>query len=615
MNDQHPHAGQVGYDDRSTGSFATDPLFGSLSGGHDTGYDAGHPAAGHGDTTYGAGYDTPYATGQPDHSGPYDSSAWNTDTGAQQTPAYDGYAAQEQAPQQWDTSGAWQQVADQNLTGQWATADTGAFPTTGFPGAPYDTDTAYATEAYGAGAYGTDAYDTGTYPTGTAYGADGVHGVHGVHGADAYETGSYPTGAYGTTAVAADTGTYATTAFTTGTFDAGPYDTGAQGTGTHDTGVHDTGSYDIGAYEAGAYGSVSYGTGTYDTGAYDATAWNSGATPGDTAYEPEQTSHPLYEQQSADATAPGAAAERDGTAEEPETGHHSTAEFAALAPDAAPEPGAGDPGAGDYSPAPHSVNRTAVRPPAPRNRARRRTPAKRSALLTVAVPSACVMSVAGIAAASVGGMPGGEEKPEETTTSLAVADPSTVKPVAANNRLDSQLEQLSEGSDDFRERASRTQERIDLRERQAAEKKKRADEAARREALRPKFVLPVKQHGLSAYYGQAGVNWMSVHTGIDFPVSYGTPVMAATDGTVRTQLNSAYGVMAIVTAADGTETWYCHLSSTKIRSGPVKAGDVIAYSGNSGNSTGPHLHFEVRPGGGSAIDPLAWLRSKGVDPS
>ncbi|MBT2897584.1 M23 family metallopeptidase [Streptomyces sp. McG3] len=584
MNDQHPHAGHVGYDDRSTGSFDTDPLFGSLPGGHDTGYDAGHPAAGYGDTTYGAGYDTTYATGQPDHSGQYDSSAWNTGTGAQQAPAYDGYAAQEQAPQQWDTSGAWQQVADQNLTGQWATADTGAFPTTGFPAAPYGTDTAYATEAYGTGAYGTDAYDTGTYPAGTGYGADSVHD------ADAYGTGSYPTGAYGSTAVAADTGTYATTAFTTGTFDAG---------------THDTGAYDI-----GAYGTVSYGTGTYDTGAYDATAWNSGATPGDTAYEPEQTSHPLYEQQPADATAPGVPAEADGTAEEPETGHHSTAEFAALAPDAVPEPEAGD-----GSPSPHSVNRTAVRPPAPRNRARRRSPAKRSALLTVAVPSACVMSVAGIAAASVGGMPGGEEKPEETTTSLAVADPSTVKPVAANNRLDSQLEQLSEGSDDFRERASRTQERIDLRERQAAEKKKREEEAARREALRPKFVLPVKQHGLSAYYGQAGVNWMSVHSGIDFPVSYGTPVMAATDGTVRTQLNSAYGVMAIVTAADGTETWYCHLSSTKIRSGPVKAGDVIAYSGNSGNSTGPHLHFEVRPGGGSAIDPLAWLRSKGIDPS
>ncbi|UIZ14938.1 M23 family metallopeptidase [Streptomyces sp. R527F] len=585
MNDQHPHAGHVGYDDRSTGSFDTDPLFGSLPGGHDTGYDVGHPAAGYGDAsygqgTYGDGYATAYATGQPDHSGQYDASAWST--GAQQTLTHDGYAAQEHlqdhpqqahATQQWDTSGAWQQVDDQDLTGQWATADTGAFPTTGFPSAPYGTDAAYGAEAYDTtGAYGTGAYETAAYETG-AYPSDTAYGTGGAYGADAYETG-----------------TYATTAFTTG-------------------------AYDTGVYETGAYGTVAY-----DTGAYDATAWNSGATPGDAAYEPEQTSQSLYEQQQADMTAPEGPAEADGTAGEPVHDASSTAQFDALAhdiapdaaPDVTPEP---EQDAGDGFPDPYSVNRTAVRPPAPRNRARRRTPAKRSALLTVAVPSACVMSVAGIAAASVGGMPGGEEKPEETTTSLAVADPSTVQPVAANNRLDSQLAQLSEGSDDFRERASRTQERIDLRERQAAEKKKREEEAARREALRPKFVLPVKQHGLSAYYGQAGVNWMSVHSGIDFPVSYGTPVMAATDGTVRTQLNSAYGVMAIVTAADGTETWYCHLSSTKIRSGPVKAGDVIAYSGNSGNSTGPHLHFEVRPGGGAAIDPLVWLRSKGLNPA
>ncbi|MBK3543077.1 M23 family metallopeptidase [Streptomyces sp. MBT60] len=590
MNDQHPHAGHVGYDDRPTGSFDTDPLFGSLPGGHDTGYDVGHSAAPYGDATYGQStygdsYATAYATGQPDHSGQYDASAWST--GAQQTAAHDGYAAQEHlqdhtqqahATQQWDTSGAWQQVDDQDLTGQWATADTGAFPTTGFPSAPYGTDAAYGAEAYdttgsyGTGAYGTAAYETGMYPADTAYGTGGAYG------ADAYETGAY-----------------ATTAFTTDAFT--------------------TDAYDTGVYETGAYGAVAY-----DTGAYDATAWNSGATPGDAAYEPEQTSHSLYEQQQVDMTAPEGSAEADGTAGEPVADASTTAQFDALshdfapdaAPDVTPEP---EQDAGDGFPDPYSVNRTAVRPPAPRNRARRRTPAKRSALLTVAVPSACVMSVAGIAAASVGAMPGGEEKPEETTTSLAVADPSTVKPVAANNRLDSQLAQLSEGSDDFRERASRTQERIDLRERQAAEKKKREEEAARREALRPKFVLPVKQHGLSAYYGQAGVNWMSVHSGIDFPVSYGTPVMAATDGTVRTQLNSAYGVMAIVTAADGTETWYCHLSSTKIRSGPVKAGDVIAYSGNSGNSTGPHLHFEVRPGGGAAIDPLVWLRSKGLNPA
>ncbi|MCX4780533.1 peptidoglycan DD-metalloendopeptidase family protein [Streptomyces sp. NBC_01264] len=245
---------------------------------------------------------------------------------------------------------------------------------------------------------------------------------------------------------------------------------------------------------------------------------------------------------------------------------------------------------------------------------RRRTPAKRSALLTVAVPSACVMGVAGVAAASVGGLTG-TEKPSEETTTLAAPDPASIKPVAANSKLDTQLTALSADAGDFADRASRTQERIDLRLRQDEEKKRKAEEAAAKEAARPKFALPVARHGLSAGFGQAGVNWMSVHTGIDFPVSYGTSVMAATDGTVRSQWNSAYGNMVILTAADGTETWYCHLSSAKIRSGKVKAGDVIAYSGNSGNSTGPHLHFEVRPGGGSPVDPQAWLRAKGLNPN
>jgi murein DD-endopeptidase MepM/ murein hydrolase activator NlpD len=220
------------------------------------------------------------------------------------------------------------------------------------------------------------------------------------------------------------------------------------------------------------------------------------------------------------------------------------------------------------------------------------------------------MGVAGIAAASVGTFSG------DQGTSTTASDAHAVKPSAANNKLDTQLRSLSAGADDFADRASRTQERIDLKAQQEAEKKKAAAEAARKERLRPKYVLPVTQKGLSAYFGQAGINWMSVHTGIDFPVSYGTTVMAATDGTVRTQWNSAYGNMMIVTAKDGTETWYCHLSSYRVASGTtVKAGDPIAYSGNSGNSTGPHLHFEVRPGGGSAIDPLPWLRSHGLDPT
>ncbi len=218
--------------------------------------------------------------------------------------------------------------------------------------------------------------------------------------------------------------------------------------------------------------------------------------------------------------------------------------------------------------------------------------------------------MAGVAAAGVTG--GGNDT---KNTEASAPDPATVKPSAANSKLDTQLAGVSRDADDFADRASRTQQRIDLKARQAEEKKRKADEARRKEAERPKFLLPVKQKGLSAFFGQAGVNWMSVHTGIDFPVGYGTPVMAATDGTVRTQYNVAYGNMAMVTSPDGTETWYCHLSSNKIRSGTVKAGDVIAYSGSSGNSTGPHMHFEVRPGSGAAIDPLPWLRSHGLDPT
>jgi murein DD-endopeptidase MepM/ murein hydrolase activator NlpD len=232
--------------------------------------------------------------------------------------------------------------------------------------------------------------------------------------------------------------------------------------------------------------------------------------------------------------------------------------------------------------------------------------------MTIAVPSACVMGVAGIAAASVGSLT--DDSAAEAQTTAADAQP--VKPAAANNKLDTQLQSLSAGADDFADRASRTQERIDLKAQQAADRKRAAEEAARKERLRPKFAMPVARHGLSAQYGQSGINWMSLHTGIDFPVSYGTSVMAATDGTVRTQWNSAYGNMLILTAKDGTETWYCHLSTYTVPSGTtVKAGDPIARSGNSGNSTGPHLHFEVRPAGGSPIDPLPWLLSHGVDPT
>jgi len=337
-----------------------------------------------------------------------------------------------------------------------------------------------------------------------------------------------------------------------------------------------------------------WGTQAFDTGAYDATQWNADGSTGDATTAFEQ---PPYDEPAYDEPAP-----EDGRL----TATGGTPSLAE-SEQAQPHPQLLD-DQEELTPTPRASSRAASRNG---SRSRRRTPPKRSALLTIAVPSACVMGVAGIAAASVGSLTG-----DNSDTSASASDATSVQPSVANNKLDAQIKSLSAGADDFADRASRTQERIDLKTQQEAEKKKAAAEAARKERLRPKYVLPVTQKGLSAYFGQAGVNWMSVHTGIDFPVSYGTTVMAATDGVVSTKWNSAYGNMMIVTEKDGTETWYCHLSSYRVASGTtVQAGDPIAYSGNSGNSTGPHLHFEVRPAGGSAIDPLPWLRSHGLDPT
>ncbi|MCW7947328.1 peptidase M23 [Streptomyces hygroscopicus] len=487
--------------------------------------------------------------------------------------------------------------------------------------------------------------------------------------ATAFDTGSHATSAFTSDPLFGDLPGNGST----GSYDAGQWSTGSHhtfGTGTHqslnydpyaaqhhaafDTGVHDTtawaagyqqlagipaqappadatGQWDAHAWpdagqSAGHTQQWDWGTQTFDTSAYDATQWNSGGT----------AEHDTHSRSTATETAPttsvfehfgsGAFDQQATTAfdEHPATtsfnlaepfDQQATATFEPLPYEqhATDDTGLGGGAGGTSDDTPLLEDQEEITPlpasrPASRaaGRSRRRSPAKRSALLTVAVPSVCVMGVAGIAAASVG-VGGGKN---------TTAGATPVKPSAANNKLDSQLESLSAGANDFAGRASRTQERIDLKAQQVADKKKAAAEAALKERMRPKFVLPVTQRGLSAYFGQAGVNWMSVHTGIDFPVAYGTTVMAATDGTVQTKWNSAYGNMMIVTAKDGTETWYCHLSSYQVPSGTtVKAGQPIAYSGNSGNSTGPHLHFEVRPNGGAAIDPLPWLRSHGLDPT
>ncbi|WP_443232224.1 hypothetical protein [Streptomyces sp. 2A115] len=129
--------------------------------------------------------------------------------------------------------------------------------------------------------------------------------------------------------------------------------------------------------------------------------------------------------------------------------------------------------------------------------------------------------MAGIAAASVSGGSSGK-------SAQAVPDPA-VEPATANDEFDTQLRTPSREADDFAERASRTQERVDLDQRRREEQRLRRQEAARREALRAKCVLPVAQKGVGELFGAAGSMRSGRRTGLDFPVPMNTPVKAATE--------------------------------------------------------------------------------------
>ncbi|MER0247200.1 transglycosylase family protein [Streptomyces sp. HSW2009] len=131
------------------------------------------------------------------------------------------------------------------------------------------------------------------------------------------------------------------------------------------------------------------------------------------------------------------------------------------------------------------------------------------------------------------------------------------------------------------------------------------------------YTTPVSGVGVTTSYGKPGSSWASgYHTGIDFPVSIGTSVRSVGPGTVVSAgWGDAYGYQVVIRHVDGRYSQYAHLSQIAVRNGQsVSGGQRIGRSGTTGNSTGPHLHFEIRtgPGYGSDINPLAYLRAHGV---
>jgi murein DD-endopeptidase MepM/ murein hydrolase activator NlpD len=148
----------------------------------------------------------------------------------------------------------------------------------------------------------------------------------------------------------------------------------------------------------------------------------------------------------------------------------------------------------------------------------------------------------------------------------------------------------------------------------AASRAARAEaEATAREAARPKFVLPIHGARFSSCFCS---RWGTFHWGIDLAAPMHTPEYAAGDGVVlRAGAASGFGLAVYILHENGDVTVYGHMDKILVKPGQyVEAGETIALLGMRGQSTGPHLHFEVHQGGeeGKRIDPVAWLAERGV---
>jgi murein DD-endopeptidase MepM/ murein hydrolase activator NlpD len=139
-----------------------------------------------------------------------------------------------------------------------------------------------------------------------------------------------------------------------------------------------------------------------------------------------------------------------------------------------------------------------------------------------------------------------------------------------------------------------------------------AQERAQREARlqKPLFVMPTKGIFTSGF----GYRWGVLHGGVDLANSIGTPIVAVSDGVViNAGPTAGYGMWVKLRHADGTVTLYGHVNTTTVSVGQqVMAGDQIATMGNRGDSTGPHLHFEVLLNGTNRVDPVPWLATRGI---
>lgn len=252
-----------------------------------------------------------------------------------------------------------------------------------------------------------------------------------------------------------------------------------------------------------------------------------------------------------------------------------------------------------------------------RHRAGRQVTSKpRRFIAGLALPTAAAVALTFISAgAAVATSSKTQAAFKENAAAMASAQPRVVDPAAARARRLKEIES-----------AQAVARAIQLKEDEAnlaivratavargVERKKLAATVAvaKRAALVHSWRLPIKNPVKTSPFGY---RWGRLHAGEDFAVSIGTPLAAMSTGTVAfAGAQSGYGNMVEIRYWDGTVSRYGHMSRVSVNVGAaVVPGQIVGLSGNTGHSTGPHLHLEIHPNGGQAIDPLPWLASHHV---
>ncbi|MGY2873875.1 murein DD-endopeptidase MepM/ murein hydrolase activator NlpD [Marmoricola sp. URHA0025 HA25] len=274
--------------------------------------------------------------------------------------------------------------------------------------------------------------------------------------------------------------------------------------------------------------------------------------------------------------------------------------------------------------------REPVREPAPRTTSRagsaggkrkasrrRATPAFLPSAPTIVGAVAILAAAGGAVAFGPGQLPGSDGNLALSSGSAEALNGSDALPAGSDARAlaisrDSQRQALQDTSKASTQQA--VEEQADQRTGKLLEladsAEKRADQIAKN-----LWVLPTVGYHLTARFGQVGL-WSSVHTGLDFAAPSGTPIYAIATGVITdTGYDGSYGNKTVETLPDGTEIWYCHQTTIGVSIGDkVIQSAQIGTVGSTGHTTGPHVHIEVRPGGGDPVDPYPEFVYHGVTP-